>query len=394
MSVGSHARGRRAYDSSPGGMSAGATGAKSHSALPPVARKNVGFKSETEGGGIRQASPISGQMKLNPISRKGSGNLGDGFAFKSKQPASKHISSKSSVASSRAKFEGGAPEMKKLEELRSDDPTHIYCIGDNKAVLKFEIGYMNWFRTPVSNDKKTVEGFDGSLRYSAAAFCPCAEPKILYTGGCYVINGFPSSNVCEFSVKQIHMPKKKRPMLLKRYGHLSVYLNGLVYAIGGFSHKDLPHEQPVTLSACEKFSVTAENQWTHVSQLCEPRAFASQVTFNGQYIYVFGGMNDYTVLQSIEKYDTLNDNWVKMYFKLPKPIAKLGSCLLNDSTIFIAGGMSKDFEPTADCWQLDLKSLQWTEKMSLFAPRLTSSGLIFSQGEYPYVYAIGGNKSR
>jgi hypothetical protein len=48
-------------------------------------------------------------------------------------------------------------------------------------------------------------------------------------------------------------------MILKRYGHTSVYLNGYVYVIGGFSHKDLPNEQPVTLSACEKFSVTAEN---------------------------------------------------------------------------------------------------------------------------------------
>ena len=32
--------------------------------------------------------------------------------------------------------------------------------------------------------------------------------------------------------------------------------------------------------------------------------------------------------------------------------------------------------------------------MSMYAPRLTSSGLIFSMGDYPFVYAIGGNKSR
>ena len=170
MSVGSHTRGRRAYDSSPGGIS---VTAKSHATLPPVARKNVGFRSETEGQGIRQASPISGAVKLNPISRKNSGNLGDGYTFKSNKPVSK--SSILSVASSKAKFEGGAPEMNKIEFLKSDDPTHIYCIGDNKAILKFEIGFMNWFKTPVSNDKKTIEGFDGTLRYSAAAFCPCAE---------------------------------------------------------------------------------------------------------------------------------------------------------------------------------------------------------------------------
>lgn len=285
--------------------------------------------------------------------------------------------------------------MKNIEQLKSADPTAIFCIGDNINILKFEIGYMNWFKTPVSNDKKTVDAFDGMLRYSSSAYCPVgADHRIITTGGCYVINGFPSNTVCQFSIKSIALPIRKKPMILKRYGHISVYLNGFVYCIGGFSHKDLPNEQPVTLSACEKFSVTAENQWSHVSQLCEPRAFASQVTFNGQYIYTFGGMHDYTVLQSIEKYDSLNDNWIKMYFKLPKPIAKLGSCLLNDSTIFIAGGMSKDFDPSAECWILNLNTLQWTEKVSMYAPRLTSSGLIFSQGEYPYVYAVGGNKSR
>jgi len=69
-------------------------------------------------------------------------------------------------------------------------------------------------------------------------------------------------------------------MLLKRYGHLSVYLNGLVYVLGGFSHKDLANEAPVTLSACERFTVNAEKRWSHISALCEARAFASQVTFN------------------------------------------------------------------------------------------------------------------
>ena len=57
-------------------------------------------------------------------------------------------------------------------------------------------------------------------------------------------------------------------MLLKRYGHLSVYLNGLVYVMGGFSHKDLPNEIPVTLNAMEKFSVNAESKWAPVSSMC------------------------------------------------------------------------------------------------------------------------------
>ena len=187
-------------------------------------------------------------MKLNPIQKKNAGgNLGDPYEFapKNKRPSLKAVALKHSAAksaSSKSNFEGGAPEMKNLEQLKSDDPTAIYCIGDNINILKFEIGYMNWFKTPVSNDKKTVESFDGTLRYSSSAYCPCADPKILTTGGCYVINGFPSNTVCQFSMKALALPVRKKPMILKRYGHISVYLNGFVYCIGGFSHKDLPNE--------------------------------------------------------------------------------------------------------------------------------------------------------
>ena len=84
--------------------------------------------------------------------------------------------------------------------------------------------------------------------------------------------------------------------------------------------------------------------------MLEPRAFASQVIFNSQYVYVFGGMSDYNILQSIEKYDSLNDTWSRMYFRLPKPLSKLGCVLLDDNNILIAGGMSKDFEPSNETW--------------------------------------------
>ena len=90
-------------------------------------------------------------------------------------------------------------------------------------------------------------------------------------------------------------PIKKKNMLLKRFGHQSVYLNGLVYAIGGFNHQDTPHTLPVTLASCERYSVV-ENNWVYVSTMSEPRAFAGHIVLDQQYIYVFGGMHDYNVL--------------------------------------------------------------------------------------------------
>ena len=65
-------------------------------------------------------------------------------------------------------------------------------------------------------------------------------------------------------------------MLLKRYGHSTIFLNGFIFALGGFSHKDIPNEVPVTLASCEKYSVL-ENVWSYVSTMNESRAFASSV---------------------------------------------------------------------------------------------------------------------
>ena len=88
--------------------------------------------------------------------------------------------------------------------------------------------------------------------------------------------------------------------------------------------------------------------------MCTPRAFGSLITFNAQYVYVFGGMHDYTILKTVEKYDTLADTWTVMYFSLPKPLAKMGSCLIADNSILIVGGMTADFTPINETWRLDL----------------------------------------
>ena len=55
--------------------------------------------------------------------------------------------------------------MKELRLLKSNDPTEIYCFGDNYSLLKFELGSLNWMKIPVENDKVTAEAFDGTFRY-------------------------------------------------------------------------------------------------------------------------------------------------------------------------------------------------------------------------------------
>ena len=40
-------------------------------------------------------------------------------------------------------------------------------------------------------------------------------------------------------------------------------------------------------------------------------------------------MHDYTVLDSVEKFDTIADTWTVMFFRLPTPLAKLGTVLVD-----------------------------------------------------------------
>jgi N-acetylneuraminic acid mutarotase len=77
----------------------------------------------------------------------------------------------------------------------------------------------------------------------------------------------------------------------------------------------------------------------------EARAFFGAVAVDSQFIYAFGGLHDYNVLQTIEKYDTLQDHWVSVYFKLPMPLSKLGCVSIDSKQVLICGGMSTDFEP-------------------------------------------------
>lgn len=56
----------------------------------------------------------------------------------------------------------------------------------------------------------------------------------------------------------------------------------------------------------------------------EGRAFCGVSAIGDQFVYLFGGFHDYEVLQSIEKYDSVLDNWITLYVTLPVGLAKLG----------------------------------------------------------------------
>ncbi len=73
--------------------------------------------------------------------------------------------------------------------------------------------------------------------------------------------------------------------------------------IGGFDHEDIVGLPPSTLSSCESITPPDDkDSTTHVesiSSLNVPRAYAGSCHISG-FIFVFGGLNGYETLSSIE----------------------------------------------------------------------------------------------
>jgi len=106
---------------------------------------------------------------------------------------------------------------------------------------------------------------------------------------------------------------------------------------------------------------------------------------------VFGGMHDFNILATIEKYDTIADTWVTVYFQLPRPLAKIGVCLIDRDAIFICGGMSTDFEARKDVYTFSLEHTNWKRKADLPLPKLVSTGCFYSDRNVGgHIYVIGG----
>jgi hypothetical protein len=64
------------------------------------------------------------------------------------------------------------------------------------------------------------------------------------------------------------------------------------------------------------------------------RACFGVCTIQDQFIYVFGGLNGNTMLDSIERFDDLLQTWLMIEVLLPSPICKLGCLCLSPFGMF------------------------------------------------------------
>lgn len=152
-------------------------------------------------------------------------------------------------------------------------------------------------------------------------------------------------------------------------------MNGKIYACGGFNGG-------VRHRTCEIYN-PEENCWTEIAPMNEVRSDASAVSHSGR-VYVIGGFNGQQVHNSVEFYDEQTGLWA--YLSQPMVISRSGvnSVVWNDSIIVIGGNSGHHRENTVEVF--DLKKGCWA-----FLPNLNTSRSNFAACVMENtLYVLGG----
>ena len=148
----------------------------------------------------------------------------------------------------------------------------------------------------------------------------------------------------------------------KRSGHAVVTHDGCLYAIGGSRN-----DEAYTSSVHRISSLTA-TAWEEVKSMQTPRRWLAAVTCKGE-IYAIGGKsgeNKDTTLKSVEKYDSVTDQW-KFVSEMNIERSSHAAAVLNGK-IYVVGGINANlkavkeaecYDPDTDNWKI-VKNVEYS----------------------------------
>lgn len=109
----------------------------------------------------------------------------------------------------------------------------------------------------------------------------------------------------------------------------------------------------------------------------QERAYFSACKIKEEFVYAFGGFQNYETINSIEYYNMMLDKWTSISISMPIKIAKYGLAKLDENQIVIAGGLLIDNSSTRSLgesasyscvntvYKFDCLSLKWTKLAKL-----------------------------
>ncbi|CDW72594.1 kelch motif family protein [Stylonychia lemnae] len=306
------------------------------------------------------------------------------------------------IISSRQQKENELKQIDKetVEEIQSQKikllDNAIYCIGDTRYILMFD--YKNSIWQQIYYDREGSD-YQGTLKFTSICQLNSKKREFIMTGGCNKATKEASSQCYRFSIPNMRTFREVQRLKQARYGHASVFINHLVLVLGGFNHRDDEAQAPNTLNTCEKYSIK-ENEWSPIAPMSQERAYFSAVRVKEEFIYVFGGFQNYETTNTIEFYNIMLDKWTSLTITMPIKLAKYGLAKIEENQIVIAGGLLVDNQSTRSsgentnyscvntAYKFDCNTLKWTKLSKLNFRRSMYSNMAVK--ENLQIFAIGG----
>ena len=160
-----------------------------------------------------------------------------------------------------------------------------------------------------------------------------------------------------------------------RYDFGSGALNGIVYAVGGFSNGQF-------LTTVEAYD-PATNQWTTRAPLPEPRVGPGVGVVGGK-LYVIGGINSSGLVAPVAEYDPAADHWIEKA-TMPNARFEFGVAVVNN-VIYAAGGINAFSTIVGTLEAYDPATDSWSER----APMPTARFRLAAGELGGALYAVGG----
>ena len=292
--------------------------------------------------------------------------------------------SKRSQSASQSSYQRNDAKSLKLPKINQRNYSQLesvfgYC--SEPFVLKYFMGDNYWQK--INFDGKKSD-FNGEIRHFGVTSLP--NGRCVMTGGCFIQTNEASKLCFDGATSEPTRLTKIGSLKTARYGHGTCYLNGFVYVIGGFEHRDSDSPVFSTLKSCEKLNIKTF-RWEKVTNLNQARAFSGVVGFNDQFVYAFGGYFNETLLGTIEKFDPLVGSWTSLYVSMNDKIAKMG-VVEYFGNIVLLGGINSNFDMLREVWKFDPKKLVFSSMERMKHHRVgLQSCVVFDN----YIYVFGGN---
>ncbi len=185
------------------------------------------------------------------------------------------------------------------------------------------------YRNRVDKYDPTLDKWEDvtTLKTCRVAHCAVAMENLIY-----VISGH-DGNVCHKSVESFNPLTGQwldvADLNNARRFAAAATSNGKIFVAGGYGDMTW---QTIEMS-CEMFD-PGVNEWSLVSSPIVPRAACGVISFDN-HVYLFGGENTSSKLDSVERYDVLNDKWNHVG-NMPEKLSCLQASLLRIPNKYVA----------------------------------------------------------